>query len=82
MCYYPNYDNSILKTNGVVAMGYGDLITTDDKNTTDDETNQVVGLVNLTPEQQKTADVNHDGVVDTSDALQVLKFVVGIIISF
>ena len=40
---------------------------------------QVVGLIELTPEQQKTADVDKNNTVDTNDALMILKKVVGLI---
>ena len=42
----------------------------------------IVGLNDLTPEQQKTADTNKDGEINSSDALQILKFVVGLIKEF
>ena len=40
---------------------------------------QIVGLVNLTDTQKKAADVNKDGKINISDAVLVMKHIVGLI---
>ena len=40
---------------------------------------EIVGLVELTPSQWQSADVNLDGAVDVADAILILRFIVGLV---
>jgi len=39
----------------------------------------IVGLTQLTPEQERCADVNEDGKIDVADAIVILRYIVGLV---